>query len=68
MLQLARLAPGAVLLDPMAGVGTVPLEAAATAGAVLALGGDLEPELVAQAARNAQAGALFVSLAPSCHG
>ena len=39
----------------MAGVGTVPLEAAATASAVLALGGDLEPDLVAQAARNAQA-------------
>ena len=54
MLQLARLTPGAVVLDPMAGVGTVPLEAANTASAVLALGGDLEPELVAQAARNAQ--------------
>lgn len=65
MLQLARLAPGAVLLDPMAGVGTVPLEAAATAGAVLALGGDLAPELVAQAARNAQAGALALRPGPS---
>ena len=65
MLQLARLAPGAVLLDPMAGVGTVPLEAAATGGAVLALGGDLEPELVAQAARNAQAGALALRPGPS---
>jgi SAM-dependent methyltransferase len=58
MLQLARLTPGAVVLDPMAGVGTVPLEAANTASAVLALGGDLEPELVAQAARNAQVSAL----------
>ena len=65
MLQLARLTPGAVVLDPMAGVGTVPLEAAATASAVLALGGDLEPELVAQAARNAQVSVLALRPGPA---
>ena len=30
MLRLARVQPGDVVLDPMCGIGTVPLEAAAT--------------------------------------
>ena len=53
-MALAKPQPGEVLLDPMAGVGTVPLEAAARWGGLLALGGDNEVEVVEQMAANAR--------------
>ena len=55
LLQLAQLQPGDVLLDPMCGVGTLPLEAAATAPMVVALAGDHEALLLAQVGCNAAA-------------
>ena len=63
MLRLARVKPGDVVLDPMCGIGTLPLEAAATTGAVLALGGDVDDELVWQASRNARASQLAMAQA-----
>ena len=63
MLRLARVQPGDVVLDPMCGIGTVPLEASATTGAVLALGGDVDEELVWQASRNARASQLAAAQA-----
>ena len=54
MLQLAAPKPGDVLLDPMAGVGTIPIEAAARWGDVFALAGDAERASLDQAAVNAR--------------
>ena len=53
MVALAQPKVGDVLLDPMAGVGTIPLEAAARWGGLLALGGDADLEGVEQMAANA---------------
>lgn len=52
MLTLAAPRPGDVLLDPMAGVGTIPVEAAARWGDVFALAGDAERTSVDQAVVN----------------
>ena len=52
MLRLARLRPGDVICDPMCGVGTIPLEAAATQPQVLALAGDKDASVVRQARAN----------------
>lgn len=55
MLRLARVRPGDTLLDPMCGIGTLPVLAAAVAGCALALGGDVDDEGLAQADENARA-------------
>ncbi|KAL1512052.1 hypothetical protein AB1Y20_005326 [Prymnesium parvum] len=52
MLDLAGARPGDVVCDPMCGVGTIPLEAAATIPSILAVGGDLDPHVVRQARAN----------------
>ena len=49
----------------MAGVGTVPLEAASRWGDVLSLGGDNELEVVEQMAANARRFELAPTLTPS---
>ena len=53
MMQLADVQPGDVVLDPMCGIGTLPVIAAATSPCAVALGGDIDDELLSQAARNA---------------
>jgi 23S rRNA G2445 N2-methylase RlmL len=60
MLRLAQLPPGARLLDPCCGSGTIPIEAA-LAG-FEASGSDLDPEAVAGARLNAQAAGLTLAL------
>lgn len=60
MLRLAQLPPGARLLDPCCGSGTIPIEAA-LAG-FDARGGDLDPEAVDAARTNAQAAGLTLPL------
>ena len=52
MLRLAGVAAGDVVLDPMCGIGTVPVVAAATTQCAFALGGDVDPHSLEQAARN----------------
>ena len=52
LLALADVTAGDVVIDPMCGVGTLPVVgAAACAGAALCLGGDIEADCVAQARR-----------------
>ena len=53
MLQLADIQPGDVVLDPMCGIGTIPMMAAATTPCAVALAGDIDDELLSQAAHNA---------------
>lgn len=55
LVELAQLKPGDVVCDPMCGVGTIPLEAAAGRQPVLALGGDLCAGAVQQAQINSTA-------------
>ena len=55
MLKLAHPKPGEVLIDPMCGVGTVPLEASAVWPALHVLGGDAHARSAAQAAANSAA-------------
>ncbi|KAK3273854.1 hypothetical protein CYMTET_17927 [Cymbomonas tetramitiformis] len=52
LLSLARIQPGEIVLDPMAGVGTIPIEAAIHFGA-RGIGGDLASGAVVQAKENA---------------
>ena len=52
MLQLARVQPGDIVLDPMCGVGTVPLVAAAASLAACAIAGDIDEHVLVQAAAN----------------
>ena len=54
LLALARVRAGDVVIDPMCGLGTIPLEAVATRGSVLALAGDADPASLSQAAANAR--------------
>ena len=55
MLHLARVDLGDVILDPMCGVGTLPLVGAAATDCAFALAGDVDPHVVAQTALNAAA-------------
>ena len=52
---LAAPKPGDVLLDPMCGVGTIPLEAAAARASLVTLAGDVDAHSLAQAAANGRA-------------
>ena len=52
---LAAPQPGDVLLDPMCGVGTIPLEAAAARESLVTLAGDVDAHSLAQAAANGRA-------------
>ena len=52
---LAAPKPGDVLLDPMCGVGTIPLEAAAARESIVTLAGDVDAHSLAQAAANGRA-------------
>lgn len=52
MLKLAEVRKGDVVLDPMCGIGTLPLVAAASTECALALAGDADPHVVQQAALN----------------
>ena len=52
MLQLAEAQPGDVVLDPMCGIGTLPLAAAASSACAFAIAGDLDEALVQQTAKN----------------
>jgi len=61
MLRLANLPPGAALLDPFCGAGTIPIEAAAMG--FDAFGGDLAREGLAAAHENAQLADLPVRFA-----
>ena len=54
MLSLAKVQPGDVVLDPMCGIGTVPLVAAAYTSCGLALGGDVDEHVLLQAGKNGQ--------------
>ena len=52
MLQLAQIEPGHIVLDNMCGVATIPVYAAAFHRHILALGGDIAPEAIAEAQEN----------------
>ncbi|XP_024537046.1 THUMP domain-containing protein 3-like isoform X4 [Selaginella moellendorffii] len=55
LVQLGHIKCGDVVLDPMCGCGTIPLEAAdCFRGQVLCLGGDISPSAVAAAGENAR--------------
>lgn len=55
LLQLAEVQPGHLILDPMCGCGTIPLEAAENfSGQVMCLAGDTAQKAVAAAKRNSQ--------------
>jgi tRNA G10 N-methylase Trm11 len=55
MAYLARIKPGDVVIDPMCGLGTVPLVACVYTACGLALGGDVDEHTLHQAHRNAGA-------------
>ncbi|MCC6612744.1 MAG: methyltransferase domain-containing protein [Anaerolineae bacterium] len=61
MLRLAGIPPGATVLDPFCGAGTIPIEAAAVGNA--ALGGDINREGLAAAHENARLAGLPVGFA-----
>ena len=52
MLQLAHVAPGDVVLDPMCGIGTLPLVAAAQTCCGCAIAADIDEHVLRQAAAN----------------
>lgn len=60
LLRLAGLAPGARVLDPCCGAGTIVVEAAL--GGALALGGDRDPVAVVAAQANVHAAGIAASL------
>lgn len=51
MIRLCELAPGAILLDPLCGTGTIPIEAAAVG--LRSVGGDISAEALEAARANA---------------
>lgn len=55
MLELARVQPGEILLDPMCGIGTLPLVGAASAPCACAIAGDVDAHVLHQAALNGEA-------------
>ncbi|GLJ50295.1 hypothetical protein SUGI_1071500 [Cryptomeria japonica] len=55
LLQLGEVQPGHLILDPMCGCGTIPLEAAAYfSGQVMCLGGDTSSKAIAAAESNSR--------------
>jgi tRNA (guanine6-N2)-methyltransferase len=60
MLQLAEIAAGMRVVDPMCGTGTIPIEAALQGS--LAWGGDLDPTALVSAQKNVDAAGVRVAL------